>query len=240
MSKEDRFKAICPNCDGPRWCEVRGSYTIPPPEDYQLEIEWRILSCCGCETTFVQERQIDYEYTIPGFDELGDHADLPSVKEFYWPPRVNRKPPEWLYGEGIPEQLKRIIAETFTAYDANAIMLTAMGVRAAFDLAAVELGCDQNDDLIKKLRHLVDVHKLTEADFDRLETLVEAGNATSHRGWIPTESQLATLVEVLTHFVGSHLVSAKQAEALGKRAKAFSDQIPKRQRRSVAKPVQTA
>jgi hypothetical protein len=63
-------------------------------------------------------------------------------------------------------------------------------------------------------------------DRQRLETAVEVGNATAHRGWKPTAGDLDTMATVLEDFVFDAFVQPHRRKTLDEEAAKVRGTVP--------------
>ena len=199
-------KAECAVCGGVRNCDIRGGYLVS--KDYDQVQHWRtwyLLECRGCEYMFVQ--------TVDEFSEDFDHDEHGNIEYNktirYWPALSKREMPKWMdfslhsmnvvMGLNAKEAnaLSDAMVELYGALNNDLHMLAGIGIRTVFDIASQSLGICSNSTFTRKLELLVDKRVVSK---DRLETLVEVGNATAHRGWRPTPSELSTMMDVLAFY----------------------------------------
>jgi Domain of unknown function (DUF4145) len=179
------LKVECASCGGKRNCNIRAEYanTFVEPFEYEIWTMWRILQCRGCEHVFVQ-----FEETNSAVPE----GERPLI--VYWPALSKRKRPEWervLIRYGNTKPLYSAMEELYGALNNDLHMLAAIGIRTSFDIAAQLLGIDPEQTFQKKLKELVAKGLIGALDEARLEVLVEAGNASAHRGWRPSSGDLS-------------------------------------------------
>lgn len=126
--------------------------------------------------------------------------------------------------------------EVYAALDADLNVLAAMGMRIVFDKASGILGVDPALTFEEKLEALVD-----EDDRARLETLVDAGSASAHRGWRPSTEDLDTMMDVLESFVHDAFVAPLRKKRLDRRLADIRANVPPKPKRirKRAEPVLT-
>jgi hypothetical protein len=178
----EQRKAHCRRCRGERNCNVRGCYIEPPGSGIvRWERAWYILECRGCDLVFVQtvwppNTQIDEEQYIE-----------------YWPALAKREAPEWVETMWRKRSLWSIslaLREIYRALDNDLPRLAAIGVRMIFDMAAELLQIEERLTFKQKLEALQSKGHIKPSDMAPLDILVEAGNASVHRGWIPSADDL--------------------------------------------------
>jgi hypothetical protein len=105
-------------------------------------------------------------------------------------------------------------------------MLAAIGIRTCFDIASELLKVDPALSFAEKLDALVDAKHIRQLDRQRLETAVEVGNATAHRGWKPKAGDLDTMATVLEDFVFDAFVQPHRRKTLDEAAAKVRGTVP--------------
>lgn len=211
-------KAECNQCGGIRNCTVHGVFEQRAgDEHFNYHKSWYLLQCKGCDYAFVQTIYTDSESYRDYYENGEVMMDYEETHE-YWPAISSRRKPDWFDDYGVKEvqnseALTASLAELYGALDANLNMLAAIGVRTTFDIASELLGIDPNIAFKDKIENLQKLGHIGLADKDRIRHLVDAGSASAHRGWKPTNQDLKILMDVLEHFVENALVApAKKAK----------------------------
>ena len=228
-------KAHCFECGGIRRCRIRGKFTIGENDEYSQywsSTSWYILECRGCGYTFVQTSTINSEEYSPNYDNTGqifyEHDELLA----YWPALSKRQRPDWIKKSNADlldaEKLKDALTELYGALDNGLSMLAAIGIRTCFDIASEVLNIDPGLTFAEKLDALVAAKHIRQMDRDRLETAVEVGNATAHRGWKPLADDLDTMAQVLEEFVSDTFVQPRRRKALDEKAAKVRGTVPPR------------
>ncbi|HUI20235.1 MAG TPA: DUF4145 domain-containing protein [Methylocella sp.] len=229
-------KAECSNCGGLRNCDVLGQHKESDGNEYyDWWKRWYLLRCRGCENIFVQ--------TVSGNSEDYYDEDAPNgetITKFmesieYWPARSKRTKPEWMNEGIIDEDLHASLVELYGALDNDLNMLAAIGIRTSFDIAAELLGIDAEQPFKSKLEELVVTHHMGKVDQLRLETLIDAGSASAHRGWRPTAVDLSTMMDVLELFIHGTFVAPRHKKRLDDRIVKMRETVPPRKSKPNAK-----
>lgn len=168
-----------------------------------------LYECRGCRdvTLLVSSQSTD------------DGSDRPHVE--YFPPRISRHPPRWLY-EIEDADLFGLFQEVYAALHADAKRLAMMGCRAILDRVMVKAVTDVGA-FEKKLDLMVTRQLLSKPDRDVLHAAIDAGSASSHRGYLPTPNVLEHVVTIVEHAV--------HATLLERVAKEIKKKTPKRPKR---------
>ncbi len=199
-------------------------------EDSQVwgQIDYRILRCRGCGAVYFQTGRVfseDEEYrTNPNSGE--NESYLPVTIE-YWPAPTKREKPGWSFAlPSIDEDLSSLFEEIYMALNNDLRVLSAIGIRTAFDRASALLKVDPSATFAEKLTALVKLGRIGMSEQEALETITEAGSAAAHRGWQPTAIELDTMMNILEGFLHRTFLLNAEAEKLKKR-------VPTRRNRDV-------
>ncbi len=232
-------KAECSSCGGMRNCQILGSYEERGgDEDYQWHKNWFILQCRGCDNVFVQTVSGNSEDYDNFYEDDGSTGIEYRETKNYWPAISTRKKPEW-YSDGFidaegTDDLDRHLAEVYGALDNDLHMLGAIGIRTSFDVASQLLGVDASKPFKAKLEELVKAGKIGTVDMERLDVLVEAGNASVHRGWRPQPHDLDTMMDILESFVFRGFVEPHRQKLLDAKVAKMKGKVPGRARKAKA------
>ena len=226
-------KAECSQCGGPRNCEVRGRYDDRYDDEdsgFWGNTTWYILECRGCEHVFVQTVSINSEDMDQWYEPDGSTGGRYNEKLRYWPALSKRPRPEWMGDYGIDaddvDGLDGALLELYGALNNDLSMLAAIGIRTCFDIASELLKVDPALTFAEKLDALVEAKHIRQLDRQRLETAVEVGNATAHRGWRPEADDLDTMVTVLEDFVLDAFVQPHRRKTLDEKAAKVRGTMP--------------
>jgi hypothetical protein len=106
--------------------------------------------------------------------------------------------------------------------------LTAMGIRTAVDLALVEsLGADVGG-FDQKLREMKSRGIIDEAERSMLSVVADAGSAAAHRGFVPNESELGTMLAILESVLYQLFVRPEEIKELRDGLTALAQRVPPR------------
>lgn len=228
-------KVQCGQCGGVRNCDVLALHKETSSEEhYNSWKEWHLLKCRGCDFVFLltessDSESIDYDYAPDGSVEEEYEIRL----AFY--PALTKREPIWekqqnyFLGRTYPE-LDSALWEVYEAAAHDLHVLTAIGIRTVFDVAAEILGVDASLSFAGKLDALLSLNTIVEADKERLETLINAGSASAHRGWKPNSDDVNTLMDMLEHFIDNAFVQPMKRKELDEKAKKMDASVPKRKK----------
>jgi hypothetical protein len=225
-------KAQCAQCAGERNCDVRGHHRTDYSDgNFWGRTDWLLLQCRGCDYVFCQTdvtTSEDYDYH---WDENGEEQCEQAHVYDYWPALSKRRKPDWMGEYGIDglrdvDALDTALVELYGALNANLPMLAAIGIRTAFDVAGVLLKVDGDLTFAKKLDSLVQEKHIREVDRSRLETAVDAGSASAHRGWKPSAGDLSTMMTILENFIFDTFVQPYRRAKLDEEAAKVRSTVP--------------
>ena len=235
MAEKELRKAHCAKCKDERNCDIEAKYEQKGgDENFQWSRDWYILKCRGCDNIFVQTASTNSEDVIEIDLPDGNWESEYSETLQYWPAISQRSPPDWVkeYNLSISTDnlLDVAIEEVYGALNSGLPMLAAIGIRTVFDVAAVQLGAKESATFSEKVNQLVAIGSITGADKERIMQLVDAGGASAHRGWVPSQKELTAMMDILEHFIELSIVAPKRKEKLDADAKALKAKIPPRKK----------
>ncbi len=223
----------CPHCDAKRKCNQHVTFTQSFNDEsddgrhsYYGAATHSLLECRGCETVFYLKSSWDSEDWDGRLDPLTNEEQIyHPVKSITYPsPELASSRPGWmaeLYSKDV--LLEAMVSQTYASYDTNLLILTAIGLRTAFDRAAELSGVDPAMSFEQKISHLEANGKIGSMESLQLTRLVDAGNAAAHRSWAPWKDECLALMKVFEHFI--------QRTILAPSTENIDSRIPKRQKR---------
>jgi hypothetical protein len=121
--------------------------------------------------------------------------------------------------------------ELYSALNNDLFILSGIGIRTTFDVASELLGVEPSKTFSEKLDRLVTQEHIGRVDRDRLETILEAGSASAHRGWQPRPDDLNTMMDILEHFISEAFIVPERKRRLDARAAEMRAKVPPRPRK---------
>jgi Domain of unknown function (DUF4145) len=176
------LRSLCNVCSGETDHEVLHQETSSQEgEEGRLETKHYTLRCRGCHDASMRTEDRYFE-----FSPFGDDATL-TVS--FQPPRLWRRPPDWLSAlEDLDPDLNSLLKEVYSAANDDQAKLLSMGIRASLDhLMNKVLGGDLGS-FEQKLSEMVKQDHLTKSQKQSLEVVIDAGSASSHRGYRPPKN----------------------------------------------------
>jgi Domain of unknown function (DUF4145) len=178
-----------------------------------LDERYELLQCGGCNAV-----SMSHLYLLP----------VPDEPVTYYPSPNFRSPPLWfenvlarfLADKEEQKQLSQIpydlLHEIYDAVGGGQLRLATMGIRSVIEHVMIAKIGDQGSFA----KHLDMFYKggfISLIQHDTLDALLEAGHATAHRGFHPTEDEVNTLLDILEGVLEAIYIHSSQAQALAKR-----------------------
>ena len=213
MAQPTFRKAHCNDCGGERNHHVlHRDSTSWEAEDACVTggTNYEMLKCAGCDKVVLRESE--------WCSEDDPHIDRPPR---YFPPSTFRPEPKWMEDFSIAcppglEQPYDLLKEVNVAMQNAQPYLAAMGIRALLEQMMIQRVHD-NGSFDKNLQKFQEAGFVSALQREQLETVLEVGHAAIHRGYKPTEEDLATIVDLTEVLVQSiYLHGDKARELKGK------------------------
>jgi hypothetical protein len=217
-------RAHCPTCDGERTCNVHGTIR----KNWQLEdednrfsvdgsVDHSLLECRGCEKVFYETQSWDSESIDHYYNAQGETESKFEIRKATYPKPDTKTKPRWFDAiHKVDDQLHEILNEMYLAYDNDARILTAIGLRTALDRSTELLKIDPAKTFKEKLDELQANGWIGETEKDILEVVTDAGGAAAHRGWKPGGPDIAMLLTVMEVFLQKAFIVGKDALSIKK------------------------
>ena len=157
--------------------------------------EWEITRCLGCEYL-----NLDIE-TI--------HVGNKNTSSQQTPKNPSRKVPTWIFG--LERKYIEILAEVYSAFNRGLFRLALMGSRTVIDMFLVEKVGDTGS-FASKLASLEKQGLISSSQKKLLDAAVDAGNASSHRGYCPSEDTLHSITDIIEHLLNATILETKIEE----------------------------
>jgi hypothetical protein len=170
------------------------------PQGEVLETRRMFVRCRGCKDSTLRT---EAHYTV-----ATDPEDDPSMTVSYSPVRLWRRAPEWFrFVEEDDPDLFGLLEEVYTAVNDLQLRLLSMGVRAALDRVMVKILGGDVGTFERKLDQMVTNGHLTQRQRENLEIVIDAGSASTHRGFRPPKQLLEEMVTVMENILREHYVT---------------------------------
>ena len=115
-----------------------------------------------------------------------------------------RPEPTWL--PQLPNEIGLVMAEVYVAIREELRALPAIGIRTALDLYFSEVLGSNHGTFEQKVQKLRDQGVLSVRDADHVLAVIDGGNASAHRGFMPDADALETIVAVGEQLLRAHYV----------------------------------
>lgn len=191
------------------WEESQGEFDISGSDDFQL------LSCRGCLSLTLHRQSWMSEDVEPD--------GSPVIHKYFHPPRMHRRLPQWIDDIEVPLRLTDLVREIYVAMDAAATRLAAMGVRALLEHVMIEAVKDRGSFKKNLDAFEADGH-VSARQRQFLESTLEIGHATTHRGYTPSYTAIGVCLDVAENLLAALYVLPETTDGLQR-------QLPKRKRR---------
>jgi hypothetical protein len=109
--------------------------------------------------------------------------------------------------EAVDPDLYHLLLEVYSAANDEQTRLLAMGVRAALDLTMIKVLGGDGGSFERKLEMMVEAEHLTAKQAENLSIVIDAGSASSHRGFNPPRELLDEMVGVMESIIREHYVT---------------------------------
>ncbi|NNM84476.1 MAG: hypothetical protein HKL96_01780 [Phycisphaerales bacterium] len=186
--------AYCSTCLGETRHRLIGrcSKAVDGDDGWYERTIYELVQCLGCENASLRRT----------YHDAAEPADLIE----YFPPAASRRLPEWMAPRNWPPaavpwpQIVGVLREVYAATFSGNNRVALMGTRAVIDLALTEQLGDIGG-LNQKLREAKKRGWIGNIDYDIFRTVIDAGDAASHRAYNPDAKQLNLIVDTVEHLV---------------------------------------
>lgn len=188
--------------------------------DGDIPARAEVLSCRGCKEVSVRKEVFE--------EGVYEEGEDPPSRFIYAPPRLWHRPPKWLGElEQYDPDLKELLDEVYSAVHDKQTRLLSMGVRSVLDrVMTLSLGGDVGN-FKQKLSDMVREGHLTEKQAGNLEIVIDAGSASTHRGFRPPRELLEEMVIVMESLVREHYITGPMLQTASVRIPSRPPNRPK-------------
>lgn len=189
-------KAHCNQCSGDR------NHTVLHLEETRWSNDeacisggdkYEMLKCMGCDNIALRHTSWNSE------------DDERPVN--YFPPAIFRPSPAWfadLRLELSPQDkfVEPLLREIYVALQNNQPRLAAIGIRSLLENVMIAKTTDQGT-FGKNIAEFERLGYVSKVQRERLETIIDAGHAATHRAFLPSNEDVITLVNIAEHIIES-------------------------------------
>ena len=212
MGSNMKTKAYCSTCGGECNHDVLFA-TKTDWSDDECQVyehhDYEVLKCGGCDRVVMRRTS--------WFSE----APEPTVQ--FYPPPMFRRQPRWSLAFRLNPRTKfarQLLDEIYVGIQNGSTMIATMGVRALLEYVMIDSVGDHGT-FTKNLTEFKNSGFISEKQLATLKEVLEAGHATMHRSYQPSDADLRTCVDIAESVLQTIYVHPGQAAALSKR-------VPKR------------
>jgi hypothetical protein len=161
------------------------------------------LRCGGCRQYTIKEAKLRFSGR-PDPDDPEDEV----VETIYWPTRLWRRAPDWVKEiEDFDPDLTGLLDEVYSATNDKQVRLLSMGVRSALDHVMTKILGGDIGPFEQKLNKMVEDKHLTERQKEDLRIVIDAGSASTHRGFKPPKQLLEEMITVMESIIRDHYIT---------------------------------
>ncbi|MHC5202474.1 DUF4145 domain-containing protein [Myroides sp. LJL119] len=152
---------------------------------------WYLTKCKGCD-------KINFKHILRSAQPFEKTDQI-----FYFPRKPIRNTPNWIVN--IPIKYIDILREVYIAVNEHLFTLALTGIRTLLDIYIVEKIGDIGN-FKQKINKLVENSIITKSKAKVLETAIDAGNASAHRGYKPDQKILFQVLNIVENLLESEIV----------------------------------
>jgi hypothetical protein len=200
----------------------KDSSSVVDPNGDVVETRYSAVRCRGCAECAIREEQ--------WYSEVPHHPGEEELTEVtYRPARLWRRVPDWLPSlQDFDPDLKGLLDEVYSATNDGQVRLLSMGVRSALDHVMIRILGGDVGSFEAKLDQMMERGHLTQKQRENLSIVIDAGSASTHRGFKPSRVLLDEMLTVMESIIRDHYVTGPMLET----AKAMIPPRPARRRQS--------
>lgn len=205
LTSQESFKTHCFNCDketnqdilfkdneiGPReiiWRNQQGDESQSVWE--VVATIWSLSKCRGCE-------KINFKHIVR------NSPNQETDQVFCFPRKPIRQVPSWVIK--LPMKYVETLQEIYISINERLFILSLTGIRTLLDIYIVDKIGDRGT-FKQKINKLVSDGIITTSKATVLETAVDAGNASAHRGYKPDKETLFQILDIVENLLQSEIV----------------------------------
>ena len=189
--------------------ETSRDFRDPPRGPYYVEwgYTYQTVECGGCE---------EVSYYTRGWcsEDYNPESGEPDYTHSYYPPPQKRPQPDFEFG--VPFSIVFVLKELYTAINNNSRYLASTGIRTVLDMMIVDKIGDEGTFKDKVDKLVADGH--INADEGKIMTaVIDAGNASAHRGFMPDDDVLSSMMDILERLIDKfYMVDARHRDSAAK------------------------
>ena len=114
------------------------------------------------------------------------------------------QPPIWM--SSLPPAIREVMTEVYAARDICLRTLPAIGMRTALDLLFADVLASDAGTFKSKVDKFKNQGLITVAEEAQLLAAIDGGNASAHRGFVPDDEDLTTMLEITNRLLQAQYV----------------------------------
>jgi len=155
---------------------------------------------------------------------MGGDAYIENTE--YFPPLPFRIRPIWL--SKLSKNYCSILEEVYSALDNSLFCLASAGTRTVIDCLIIDKIGDIGG-FEEKVKELISKGIIDGNERDILLALIDAGSASMHRSFDPSEDLINHMMNILEKILFKICIEPEEKKALEEKAKALREKTPKRE-----------
>jgi len=208
---DKKTKAHCNTCLGERNHEILFTEeTRWSDDEYDIFVDdkYEMLKCGGCDNVILRHTSW--------------FSEVPEPTVCFYPPAMFRKEPHWVHDLSGAKAgfARRLLKEIYIGIQNDMKMTATMGVRALMEYVMIDSVGDQGS-FEGNLTKFTKQGFISDKQRTILDAVLEAGHATIHRSYQPSDEDLQTCVDIAESVLQNVYVHPEKAAELTKR-------VPKR------------
>jgi len=200
MKKEARKRCYCYKCGNETNQEIayktsnfdtNAIYSSGADSEIGWVVEktdWSFSSCKGCDS-----KNLEITTYHSGANEIEREVSRTLI-----PGKTKKRVEDWIFR--LDTKYIELLSEVYSAFNNGCFRLSMMGARTIIDIFIVEKIGDKGG-FKQKLQSLLNEKYINTHQHELLETSIEAGNASSHRGYNPSEKILTSVIDIIEHLL---------------------------------------
>lgn len=214
VAVDDIVRAPCPYCRRGSNCRVQSYFTKSSGGQYWSKRADLFLSCQGCDGHFYCIYNSDYSIKETQFGGRSPHIST-------YPKRPKRQMATSIGSfiftdDPLEETIFHLFEEIYTAITEGSYRLAAMGLRAVIESVMISKIGDTGT-LTGNLNKLLEDGHIARNQAKILEDIIEIGNATIHRQFAPSESEVNIATDIVESIVSAVLIFPQRATGIAGR-----------------------
>ena len=211
-------KSHCNTCGGSKnhlvVNRIEQPWSDDLPNGYPLygARNYTIYQCAGCDEVTMKMETWHSEHT--------DVDNTPIIERQFFPPRIYRAKPDWLWIIDPDWHISKLSNEVYAAIQNGSYALASMGLRALIEAIMIDKVGDSGS-FQKNLTAFEQNGFVSKLQVAALSSALELGHASIHRGHVPNAHQVGSAMDIVDNLINQLYVIPYSAEHLSK-------EVPKR------------